>query len=268
MLRFKLFLPLFFACSFAYAQVGWLQDYKMAQALSLKTGNFIVMDFWASWCGPCKVMDQELWQRPEAQKLSEQFIPLKVDIDRNRNLAISFRANTIPKVVIVDALGNIVWEKVGFSRAKDYLEILESLPSENAELIQRMLPLLSEGAKAEDYGLLAQAYQQLGKRQESFALQRSFLNISDGYYKQAIKLSSEPDEQLSAELHLLLNDAYRGKYKRALKKVEKIAFDEDEQLRELKMFIQAYCYKCDGKNKEFEALLEKINDQAYLTELQ
>jgi thioredoxin-like negative regulator of GroEL len=267
MLKLKILTLLTLLSVSAYAQVNWLHDYNMARALSVNTGKFIVMDFWAVWCGPCKVMDEELWQKPEAQQVAERFVPLKVDIDRERALAMEFGANAIPKVVIIDALGNIIWERVGYSRPNEYLEILGSLPAENPVLARSIVSMLEDEPAADEFASLAQAYQELGKMQDNFDLKRAFLDMSDKYYKQLLKDDISSELELTAEYKLLLNDAYRGKHKRVLRKLEKLSSGNQEDVQELKMFVQAYCYKCEGQDDKVTALMEKISNEDYLTEL-
>lgn len=267
MLKLRMLILLTLISVVAHAQVNWLHDYKMARALSANNGKFIVMDFWATWCGPCKVMDKELWQKPEAMQVAERFIPLKVDIDRERGLAMEFGANAFPKVVVVDVLGNIIWERVGYSRPEDYLEILERLPAENPVLAKNIVPMLEEEPAADDFASLAGVYQKLGKEQEVLILQRNFLDISDKYYKKLLRENPSPELELIAEYELLLNDAYRGKHKRVLRKLDKISPGEYEQVQELKMFVQAYCYKCEGEEEKLSALMEHIKNEDYLMEL-
>lgn len=267
MLRLKMLTVLTLISVSAYAQVNWLHDYDMARALSVNTGKFIVMDFWAVWCGPCKVMDKELWQKPEAQQVAERFIPLKVDIDRERALAVEFGANAIPKVVIMDALGNVIWERIGYSRPQEYLEVLESLPAENPVLAKNIVPILEGEPAADEFASLARAYQGLGKNQDNFDLKRAFLDMSDKYYKQLLRDDISPELELTAEYKLLLNDAYRGKHKRVLRKLEKLSSGDHEDVQELEMFVQAYCYKCEGDEEKVSELIEQISNEAYLTEL-
>ena len=137
----------------------------------------------------------------------------------------------------------------------------------NSALAKQMLPLLENEPVAEDYALLAQSYQELGKEQDYFYLKNAFLDLSDKYYKKIIRHDVSPDAELTAEFRLLLNDAYRGKHKRVLRKLDKISPGEHEQVHELKMFVQAYCYKCEGQDDKVTALMEKISNEDYLTEL-
>ena len=57
----------------------------------------VLVDFWATWCGPCKML------APTIEKLAEEFPDVKVckvDVDENQGLAMNFRIMSIPTVMI------------------------------------------------------------------------------------------------------------------------------------------------------------------------
>ena len=66
---------------------------------SVVTGNDVVLiDFWAEWCGPCKMFG------PIFEKVSEQFPDLvfaKVDTEAEQQLAGTFNIMSIPTLMIV-----------------------------------------------------------------------------------------------------------------------------------------------------------------------
>jgi len=78
----------------------------------------VLVDFWADWCGPCKmlgpVMDQIAEQYPEKIKVG------KINVDSQVNLASKFRVMSIPTVMLFKD-GKIV-EKVVGARAKEEFE--------------------------------------------------------------------------------------------------------------------------------------------------
>lgn len=64
----------------------------------LKSSKPIVVDFWAEWCGPCKMI------APTIDQLAEQYdgkvLFAKVDVDSNPNLSVKFHVRSIPMLLL------------------------------------------------------------------------------------------------------------------------------------------------------------------------
>lgn len=268
MLRIILLSFLTFIGGNVFAQITWVYDLKSAQAIALSNDKLIVMDFWAVWCGPCKAMDDKLWSLPEMEQLSENFVALKVDIDSDRLTAQKYRVMSIPKVVIANAAGEIIHESVGFGDAESYLSLLRAIPETVGDLNQALLPLLHNDLSSETHFQIGLEYQKAGRMITDKLLRDSFLDQSDQHLKKVIKKSGDKALASEAELYGILNEAYREKPARAMKKLSKLEDGfQDTKLLELKHFITAYCYKCMGDTQRLSDEKKQISKQAYLEQL-
>lgn len=58
----------------------------------------LVVDFWATWCGPCRML------APVMEKLSEEFEGqaefVKIDVDENEDAAVKYGITSIPNIII------------------------------------------------------------------------------------------------------------------------------------------------------------------------
>lgn len=252
--------------STAYSQMNWLTSEKLAKTIATEKDQLILIDFWATWCGPCKKMDREMWNTEDFKSLSMDVVPLKIDIDREQTLAREYNIRSIPHVVLVTATGDIVWEQTGYSHAAPYKKVLEDLP-ETLIGINAKLVGLQEDFQEDQYFAVGDDYLQLGI-DNSENLQRGFFSLSDKYYREITKNSTNNVSVAMADMKMLLVDAYRGKYKKVIKKIDKIDLPENDDLAEMQHFIKAYCYKSNGDQKEFEASKAKINSKEYLAKLE
>ncbi|MFC4666322.1 thioredoxin [Falsiporphyromonas endometrii] len=79
---------------------------------SLKAeGKPMVIDFWATWCGPCRMVS------PIIDELSEEYkgqvIIGKIDVDENNDLAVQFGVRNIPTILFFNKEGEMVNKLVG-----------------------------------------------------------------------------------------------------------------------------------------------------------
>ncbi|MAM45007.1 MAG: thioredoxin [Chloroflexi bacterium] len=58
----------------------------------------VLVDFWAEWCGPCKMIAPTIDQL--AEEYSDKILFAKVDVDNNPNLATKFHIRSIPMLLL------------------------------------------------------------------------------------------------------------------------------------------------------------------------
>ncbi|MBQ4341133.1 MAG: thioredoxin [Clostridia bacterium] len=79
----------------------------------------VLVDFWATWCGPCRML------APVLAKIAEENPDIKVckvNVDEERELAMQFNVTSIPTVMCVKN-GEVTGRSVGFVPAQKLLEL-------------------------------------------------------------------------------------------------------------------------------------------------
>ena len=83
----------------------------------------IIVDFFASWCGPCKMLSPVLENIDE--KFGENLKILKVDIDKFPELANKYNIMSVPTLIFFEN-GEIVRQETGFMLEEKIMEFIKS----------------------------------------------------------------------------------------------------------------------------------------------
>lgn len=83
-----------------------------------------LVDFFATWCGPCKMMHPILEQLKE--KMGDDIRILKVDVDKNEALSMQYRIQSVPTLMLFKK-GEMLWRQSGAMSLNNLMQKISQL---------------------------------------------------------------------------------------------------------------------------------------------
>ena len=115
-------------------EAKWGDNLELALNQASDSDKIIMIDFMAQWCPPCKKMDQETFSDQNVIEKLNEFVLLKIDVDKQQDVAKKYNGNArkyggmgIPNILFLDKEKNIVHRIVGFHDADQLISVMDSV---------------------------------------------------------------------------------------------------------------------------------------------
>lgn len=82
----------------------------------------VLVDFFATWCGPCKMMHPILEELK--QSIGDRATIIKIDVDEAQEFAVQYGVRAVPTLAIFKR-GQLVWREAGVHSAQQLIQALE-----------------------------------------------------------------------------------------------------------------------------------------------
>ena len=91
------------------------------EAEIVKSDKPVLVDFWASWCGPCKMMHPVLEQLKK--DLGDGIRIIKLDVDENEDFSMQYNIQSVPTLMLFKK-GEVVWRQSGAQTLNELKSII------------------------------------------------------------------------------------------------------------------------------------------------
>ena len=111
--------------------IQW-HSYDEGMALGKAEGKKVFINFYATWCQYCRKMNKQTFTAPEiVSYLNENFISIKVDVERERQVASLYNISPLPDTWFISETGEGIGNKPGYMSAEDLLPVLQFIQTES-----------------------------------------------------------------------------------------------------------------------------------------
>ena len=100
---------------------GWREDVEPALKEAKLDNKPVLVDFVASWCGPCQQMMRDVLPNPKVVEAMDGFVTVKADVDQYSDLANEHEVQYLPTFVVLDGQGREVHRFTGYHDVDDFL---------------------------------------------------------------------------------------------------------------------------------------------------
>ena len=83
----------------------------------------VLIDFYADWCGPCKMMPPILSQLK--QKMGDVLRIIKIDVDKNQKIAAQHQVKGVPTLMLMKS-GKVLWKQSGVMEVNALHQIIQN----------------------------------------------------------------------------------------------------------------------------------------------
>jgi len=107
--------------------IAWLTSYNKALEEATKKNQPVMIDFYADWCTACKLLDKDIYTAPDVIQKSQNFVNLKIDTDKDTEIAARYKVYALPTLIFLDGSGKVLWRLEGVPTTTHFINTMQKV---------------------------------------------------------------------------------------------------------------------------------------------
>ena len=114
--------------------IQWTNDLVDGFQRAEEKNKALMVEFTADWCPYCRMMEDSVFSQPEVIRKTGQFVPVRIDVDKQPEIADQYQANArkyggsgIPNVLFMNSDGEKLMHVVGYLNEQEFLAKMDSV---------------------------------------------------------------------------------------------------------------------------------------------
>ena len=137
--------------------LAWEKDWKEAFRIARTQHKPVFVDFYADWCGPCRMMESSVFPAPQVQERLREYVLLRLDVERGLPPGVKVNVRGLPTYQIYDFAEQERFTFLGGMQAEHFIKILD-LAREATPFILRAAELFQDKNDLQAWTELAKGY--------------------------------------------------------------------------------------------------------------